>query len=133
KHKPTPELLTMRTPQRSQPFPYTTLFRSRKLDKHTWHAERCQGPLVVRYLVYAWDLSVRGAHLDRTHGYFNGTSVFLRAIGHERAACELEIDAPQHPDCLGWRVATTLESAGARAHGFCRYRAPDSDALLDHA
>lgn len=104
----------------------------RKLDKHTWHAERCQGPLVVRYLVYAWDLSVRGAHLDRTHGYFNGTSVFLRAIGHERSACELIIDSPEHPACRGWKVATTLPAAGARPRSFGRYRAADYDELIDH-
>src|SRR5690606_40181030 len=107
KHKPTPELLTMRTPQRSQPFPYTTLFRSRKLDKHTWHAERCQGPLVVRDLVYAWDLSVRGAHLDRTHGYFNGTSVFLRAIGHERS--EEHTSALQSRETLVCRLLLAKE------------------------
>jgi predicted metalloprotease with PDZ domain len=33
------------------------------------------------YRVYAWDLSVRAAHLDSTHGFFNGTSVFLRVAG----------------------------------------------------
>ncbi|MFA7667081.1 MAG: peptidase M61, partial [Burkholderiaceae bacterium] len=103
-----------------------------KLDKHTWRAERCRGPLAVRYLVYAWDLSVRGAHLDRTHGFFNGTSVFLQALGHERRPCELVIDAPTHPACQGWRVATTLPEAGARRHGFGRYRAADYDELIDH-
>ena len=104
----------------------------RKLDKHTWRAAPCGGALVVRYLVYAWDLSVRGAHLDRTHGFFNGTSVFLRATGHEGSACELVVEAPEHPACRGWRVATTLPAAGARAHGFGRYRAADYDELIDH-
>ena len=33
---------------------------------------------MVVYEVYAWDLSVRTAHLDQTHAFFNGTSVFLR-------------------------------------------------------
>ena len=45
-----------------------------KLDNHTWQAAPCDGPLRVEYEVYAWDLSVRGAHLDETHGFFNGTS-----------------------------------------------------------
>jgi hypothetical protein len=40
----------------------------------------------VRYEVYAWDLSVRAAHLDQSHAFFNGTSVFLCAEGKERAA-----------------------------------------------
>ena len=40
--------------------------RLRKLDKHTWQAARCTGPLEVRCTIYAWDLSVRAAHLDGT-------------------------------------------------------------------
>jgi predicted metalloprotease with PDZ domain len=52
-----------------------------KLDKQSWQAAPLAadaGPLVVSYEVYAWDLSVRAAHLDTTHGFFNGSSVFLR-------------------------------------------------------
>ena len=48
-----------------------------KIDKQTWHCEPCHGPLAVSYQVYAWDLSVRAAHFDTTHAYFNGTSLFL--------------------------------------------------------
>ncbi|HEU0204175.1 MAG TPA: peptidase M61, partial [Burkholderiaceae bacterium] len=36
----------------------------RKLDKHTWRAAPVSGPLTLAYEVYAWDLSVRAAHLD---------------------------------------------------------------------
>ena len=42
----------------------------RKLDKHTWQAAPCKGALTLHYQVYAWDLSVRTAHLDGTHGFF---------------------------------------------------------------
>src|SRR5688572_3685404 len=38
-----------------------------KVDKHTWRADPADGPLTVRCEVYAWDPSVRGAHLDTTH------------------------------------------------------------------
>jgi len=103
-----------------------------KLDKHTWQAARCGGPLTVRYLVYAWDLSVRGAHLDRTHGFFNGTSVFLRVAGREHEPCEVVIDPPQGRAFAGWRVATTLPEAGAKRWGFGRYLAADYDELIDH-
>ena len=44
--------------------------------------------------VYAWDLSVRGAHLDTSHGFFNGPSVFLRVAGQEDRACEIDILRP---------------------------------------
>src|SRR5690606_9541625 len=51
-----------------------------KLDKDTWQAPPCRGPLQLTYVVYAWDLSVRASHLDESHGFFNGTSVFLQAV-----------------------------------------------------
>src|SRR5262247_1463347 len=54
-----------------------------KLDKHTWRAAPCGGALAVVAEIYAWDLSVRGAHLDTTHGFFNGPCVFLRVLGKE--------------------------------------------------
>src|ERR1700756_4891255 len=51
--------------------------RIEKTDKQTWQAAPVKGgSLTLRYEVYAWDLSVRAAHLDDTIGFFNGTSVF---------------------------------------------------------
>ncbi len=104
----------------------------RKLDKATWQAARCDGALHLRYEVYAWDLSVRAAHLDSTHGFFNGPSVFLRAIGHEAQPCELQLDPPPGDAYADWRVATTMPSAGAREHAFGAYRARDYAELIDH-
>ena len=51
-----------------------------KIDKHTWQAAPMWhgGPITVTAEIYARDLSVRGAYLDQTHAFFNGTSVFLR-------------------------------------------------------
>ncbi len=103
-----------------------------KLDKHTWRAEPCAGPLVLRYEVYAWDFSVRGAHLDTTHGFFNGTSVFLRIEGQADTPCRVEIEAPRGAAYRRWRVATAMTPAGARAHGFGGYSAADYDELIDH-
>jgi len=106
-----------------------------KRDNHTWQAAPCDGPLQVDYTVYAWDLSVRGAHLDETHGFFNGTSVFLRVEGREHAPCLLDLAPPR--GIAGWKVYTSLPEArghagAARRHGFGLYRAPDYDALIDH-
>lgn len=109
-----------------------------KLDKHTWRAARgVGGPLTITCEVYAWDLSVRGAHLDTTHGFFNGTSVFLRVIGSEDVPCLVDIRAPAGERYRDWRVATALEPArrergAARPHGFGLYRAADYDELIDH-
>ena len=49
-------------------------------SKNTWIVESKGQPFVVEYEVVA-DMSVRMAHLDQTHGYCNGTSVFLEVEG----------------------------------------------------
>ncbi len=103
-----------------------------KLDKHTWRAARCKGPLKLTYRVYAWDLSVRAAHVDTTHAFFNGTSVFLRVLGQESCPVSVELAAPADGDAARWQVATTLPRDGARKWGFGGYRAENYDALIDH-
>ncbi|MDD3355124.1 MAG: peptidase M61, partial [Zoogloea sp.] len=107
-------------------------------DKHTWHLPAgVEGPVELAYTVYAWDLSVRTAHLDQTHGFFNGTSVFLRAHGHEAFPHRVEILPPKGLEEAGWRVATSLpeasgEEGAAERYGFGAYRAADYDDLIDH-
>ena len=103
-----------------------------KLDKHTWRAGPVAGPLAVHYEVYAWDLSVRGAHLDTSHGFFNGTSVFVRALGHEQQSCVVEIAPPAGARYRRWRVATSLPRKGAAAGGFGVHAARNYDELIDH-
>ena len=107
--------------------------RLEKLDKHTWLAAPCAGPLTIEYEVYAWDLSVRAAHLDETHGFFNGTSVFLRVQGSNAARHEIEIMRPAGRAYAAWRVATSLPRAAATpALGFGAYFAGSYDELIDH-
>ncbi|MFT3802175.1 MAG: M61 family metallopeptidase [Burkholderiaceae bacterium] len=103
-----------------------------KLDKHTWQVAPCKGPLTIVYRVYGWDLSVRGAHFDRQHAFFNGTSVFLRVLGQENAPCLVDLLPPTDEHLSRWRVATTLPRAGARPWQFGRYRAASYDELIDH-
>jgi predicted metalloprotease with PDZ domain len=102
-----------------------------KLDKHSWQAAPCKGKLTVHYEVYAWDLSVRAAHLDQTHGFFNGTSVFLRAVGQEGDPHVVDIQRPAHEAAAKWRVATALKELKARRYGFGTYVAQDYDELID--
>ena len=108
-----------------------------KKSNHSWQCAPCAGPLTIYYTVYAWDLSVRGAHFDESHAFFNGTSVFLRPHGLEHLECLLDLRAPTH--CNHWKVYTSLPEApakrfskAARRHGFGLYLAPDYDALIDH-
>lgn len=109
-----------------------------KINKNTWQCEPLSEPamgLLIRYQVYAWDLSVRAAHLDDTHAFFNASSVFLCVQGQQDQACTVDIVAPAQPECAGWKVATTLpvdKTSGTQPGDFGRYRASDYDALADH-
>ena len=107
--------------------------RIEKTDKQTWQAAPVSGTLTLRYEVYAWDMSVRAAHLDDTTGFFNGTSVFLAAIGHEEAQCVVDIQKPAGSAYRSWRVATALpEARGTKRYGFGEYTAQNYDELADH-
>ncbi len=113
--------------------------RLEKLDKHTWQASPVPPAIVLEVVaeVYAWDLSVRGAHLDETHGFFNGTSLFLRVVGQEAAPCLVDLRPPAGDRFRAWRIATALPTArglpgAARRYGFGFYRAANYDELIDH-
>lgn len=103
-----------------------------KIDKHSWRAAPCDGPLTLHYEVYAWDLSVRAAHLDQTHGFFNGTSVFLRVVGQESMSHVVDIRPPEVEAAKPWRVATALPELKAKRYRFGTYIAADYDELIDH-
>jgi predicted metalloprotease with PDZ domain len=104
----------------------------RKLDKDSWWVEPTSAPLTIIIEVYAWDLSVRGAHLDTTHAYFNGACVFLQPVGHEDQPIEVQIDLPVGAAYSGWRLATGLprKSGGEWDEGL--FQAENYDALIDH-
>jgi predicted metalloprotease with PDZ domain len=107
--------------------------RIEKTDKQTWQAAPVKGALTLRYEVYAWDMSVRAAHLDDTTGFFNGTSVFLAALGQEDAPCVVDIQKPAGDAYRAWRVATALtEARGTKRYGFGEYQAQNYDELIDH-
>ncbi|NND91409.1 MAG: peptidase M61, partial [Granulosicoccus sp.] len=104
----------------------------RKLGKSTWQAPAGLASLVVEYRVYAWDLSVRAAHVDRTHAFFNGTSVYLSVKGQENEIHQVKLLRPAHDDEAVFRVATTLQAADTDHAGFGLYQAADYDDLIDH-
>ncbi|MEM9688572.1 MAG: PDZ domain-containing protein [Pseudomonadota bacterium] len=101
-----------------------------KIDKSTWQVEASEGPLTVTLEVFAHDPSVRGAHLDVTHGFFNGTCVFLEPLGQSDQPCRLDIEAPADID--DWQVATSMRRHGAEPWGFGQYAADNYADLIDH-
>ena len=103
-----------------------------KLDKNTWQVAPHDRPITVTMEVYAWDLSVRGAHLDTTHAFFNGTSMFLKVDGREDESVEVEILPPKGTRYRNWGVATSMRRKGARLYQFGTYEAANYDELIDH-
>ncbi len=108
------------------------LLRMVKLDKNTWQVEPVVGPVTVTMEVYAWDLSVRSAHLDTTHAFFNGPAVFLQVEGREEKPVEVEILPPKGRHYRNWRIATAMKRKDARPYSFGTYRAANYDELIDH-
>ncbi len=103
-----------------------------KLDKSRWQAAPTQRPIIVTAEIYGYDQSVRGAHVDKSHAYFNGPCVFLSVAGQESAPCELEILPPQAAYAKDWRVATAMRRKDAELYGFGTYEADDYAELIDH-
>jgi predicted metalloprotease with PDZ domain len=102
--------------------------RWEKADKATWRIQTGSvtggtRSVFVSYRVYANELSVRTSHLDASHAYFNGASVFMFVRGMIDQPLRLKINAP-----AGWRVTTPLALA-PDAEGF--YSAPNYDILAD--
>lgn len=104
----------------------------KKLDKQTWELPITDRAISITYRVYAWDLSVRSAHLDATHGFFNGSSLFLKVEGQDDQACLVEMLPPEGDAYTEWRLATTMTSCGAKPFCFGLYGATDYEELIDH-
>ncbi len=102
-----------------------------KLDKQTWKVAQVSGELKIQYEVYAWDLSVRGAHLDSTHGFFNGTSVFLQVVGQEDQPVLLEISRPAGNQYLAWIIGTSMPVKSVDQQGFGSYVLSNYQHLID--
>ncbi|MBW4574443.1 MAG: M61 family metallopeptidase [Aphanothece sp. CMT-3BRIN-NPC111] len=97
----------------------------RKLSKNHWQVETSKvTEVIVRYRVFANELSVRTNHLDATHGYFNPAALFFYLPGFEQCPIRVTIVPPQ-PD---WRVTTPLPPVSGQADTF---EAPDFDTLVD--
>ena len=110
--------------------------RVEKLDKHTWRCAPTHETITLAYEVYAWDLSVRAAHLDDTHGFFNGGCVFLLPLGRECEPCRVDLLPPEGRRYAKWRVITGLAPLRSKGHAIARgdfgaYVAADYDELID--
>ncbi len=98
-----------------------------KVRKNAWRVETGDAPaVVVRYRVYANELTVRTSHVDETHAFLVGAALFFGVEGGEHLGAHVEIAVPP-----GWRVVTPLPPARESADGIARFDAPDFDTLVD--
>jgi predicted metalloprotease with PDZ domain len=94
----------------------------RKVDKSTWAVDAAAArKIIVRYQVYAFDLTVRAAHLDDTHGFWNGACLFLYEPSQVSARCRVRVSSPP-----GWRVDVALPEPTPGT-----FEAVDYDELID--
>ena len=101
-----------------------------QLDKCTWQIDCKAGEtLTLSYEVYAFDNSVRTAWLDSQRGFFNGTSLCLRAHGQEDRPHRLALQTVKGQ--ADWHAATGLTPVKTDKRGFGLYQAADYDALVD--
>ncbi len=97
--------------------------RAEKTSKNTWRVYSNKADLVrVKYKVYAFEMSVRTSFLDASHGYVNGTSMFMYPDGYQKEDGTLVVK-PYN----GWsKVSTGLKSTGNFTYTF-----PNYDILAD--
>ncbi len=101
--------------------------RATKVRKNAWRIETSRAErAVVRYRVYANELTVRTSHVDETHAFLVGAALFLCVEGASELGARVELDAPGE-----WRVATSLRAVPGRGDGERCYEASDFDALVD--
>lgn len=91
-----------------------------RLDKRSFRLETKGQSVTCRYKVYANELTVRTSHLDGTHGYFNGATLFFYVEALRDLPCHVTIDAPK-----GWRTTVALEQVNGA------FVAPNYDELVD--
>ena len=112
---------------RLQAFSKQTQISAKKINKHQWQLAAAE-EYSITWQVYAYDLSVRCAHIDHHDAFFKGTSVFLVPLEFKHLPCQLDIVPVQNQPT--WQVATSLHSPNT--YQFGQYYADDYDDLIDH-
>jgi predicted metalloprotease with PDZ domain len=97
----------------------------KKVNKNTWRVRaRKSSDIIVRYRVYAFEMSVRTSFLDDSHGYINGASVFMYVDGLQSQPLTLRIT----PYKKWKKISTGLERLSSEENLFA---APNYDILVD--
>lgn len=96
-----------------------------QLNKNTWRIFSNNATNIkVSYLVYAYEMSVRTSFLDASHGYFNGSSMFMYIDELKNQPTSLTI----YPYKDWKKVSTSLKKSTVKEF---KYEAPNFDILVD--
>ncbi|KAA9346193.1 M61 family metallopeptidase [Adhaeribacter soli] len=99
--------------------------KAEKINKNTWrvYADKNRDVL-VKYKVYAFELTVRTSFVDEMHAYLNGTSVFMYPAKYKQLPSELTIEPYGN-----WnQISTSLPTVGGNKW---KLRADNYDILAD--
>jgi len=102
----------------------------KKTNKNTWNIQKGNASKVlVKYEVYAFELSVRTSFLDLTHGFVSGSGVFMYAEGFKDKSGTVEV-VPFEEFSV---ITTAMKPAneGLAADGSKSYQFDNYDHLLD--
>jgi predicted metalloprotease with PDZ domain len=95
-----------------------------KTDKTTWRIATEGSPeVVVRYTIYANSLNDRTRHVDDTHAFLSGATVFMYVPDRRGDAALVRLEAP-----ADWQIACGLEATPDDARTLL---APNYDVLID--
>ncbi len=92
-----------------------------RLDLHTWRIHGTEAGAAVSYEVFADKFMIHQAQVNADHAFLNGGPIWLCVKQARHMPVQVEVEAP-----AGWRVVTSLDSAGDG-----RWKARDYDALWD--
>jgi predicted metalloprotease with PDZ domain len=79
-----------------------------KLDKTTWQIDGAKDGATVEYEIFADDPGPYGAQLNESHAFFNLAEILMYPV--DGRSFETELSFTHLP--AGWKVATSLSSAG---------------------
>ena len=95
-----------------------------KLDKTTWRVQTEDCPEIeIRYSVYANSLADRTRHVDDTHAFLSGATVFFYVPERRHDPVSVRIEAPEK-----WNLACGLDSVDGDPRSLL---APSYDVLID--
>ena len=101
-----------------------------KTSKNTWVIKRNNAKQIrVKYEVYAFELSVRTSFLDLTHGFINGSSVFMFVDGSTENQGKLDIYP--HEDFSTITTSLKKPSDSIRFEGAKTFQFKNYDELID--